>query len=271
MTSYQGKTAAITGGATGIGFALAKKLGSEGANIVIGEPRQNRLDEAVEKLSALAICVRATVLDVADPVSVEAFADFAWESFGQVDLAINNAGISVGQSKLIDLPLEKLHQIFRVNVFGVWHGCAVFGRRMLEQGTPAAIYNIGSENSLFVAVSHSAAYVATKHAVLGMTESFREEMPDHITVGTVFPGFVATELIPEAMQKFGMSADEFAGIVVEQIKAGEPLIVSHACNRDSIANRREEIDAAYDTYAPRYDGDEKYDVRKLVAKLSKRR
>ena len=249
---------------------MAKGFGAEGANIVIGEPRKNRLDEAMETLNGLGVSARTFVMDVSDPNSVDAFADFAWDSFGQVDLAINNAGISVGQSPLVELPLEKLHKIFGVNVFGVWHGCSAFGRRMIEQGTPAAIYNLGSENSLFVAVPNSAAYVATKHAVLGMTEAFREEMPDHIQVGTVFPGFVATEMIPEAIHPLAMNADEFAAIIIEQIRAGEPFIVSHACNRDSIAPRRAEIDAAYDTYAPRYDGDEKYDVRKLMAKMGQR-
>ena len=266
MTNYKNKTIAITGGATGIGFALAKGFGSEGANIVIGEPRQNRLDEAISKLTANGVNALAMLMDVSDPTSVEAFADFAWKAFGQVDVAINNAGISVGASRLTDLPLEKLHQIFGVNVFGVWHGCATFGRRMIEQGTPAAIYNLGSENSLFVAVPNSAAYVATKHAVLGMTEAFREEMPDYINVGTIFPGFVASEMIPQQVVKAAMDTDEFAANVIKQIRAGERFIVTHACNRDSIEPRRKALDAAYDTYAPRYDGDDEYDVRKLMVK-----
>lgn len=270
MQSYKDKTIAITGGATGIGFALAKALGLEGANIVIGEPRQDRLDEAVKQLQAHSISACAMVMDVASAESVEAFADFAWATFGQVDVAINNAGISVGTSPLVDLPAEKLHHIFGVNFFGVWHGCAAFSRRMIEQGTPAEIYNLGSENSLFVAVPNSAAYVATKHAVLGMTEAFREEMPDHIKVGTIFPGFVGTELIPAPARKHGMAPDAFAEIVIAQMRAGEHFIVSHACNRDSIDARRQEIDAAYDTYAPRYEGDDQYDVRKLMRKWSQR-
>jgi len=270
VTSYKDKVVAITGGATGIGFALAKAFGLEGASIVIGEPRQNRLDEASRTLQELDIDVCTMVMDVANPESVEAFADFAWGRFGQVDVAINNAGISVGQSPLIDLPLEKLHEIFGVNLFGVWHGCASFGRRMVEQGTPAAIYNLGSENSFFIAVPNSAAYVATKHAVLGLSEAFRQEMPNYIKVGTVFPGFVASELSPESVQKFAMDTDKFAEIVIDQMRAGEHFIVSHACNMDSIQARRKEVDSAYATYAPRYDGDDEYDVQKLIAKWNQR-
>jgi len=269
MPTYKGKTVAITGGATGIGFALAKALGQEGANIVIGEPRGERLEEAITKLTAEGIVAKSMLLDVSDPTRVEAFADYAWDSFGQVSLAINNAGISVGQKPLVDVPLEKLHKSFGVNVFGVWHGCASFGRRMIEQGTEAAIYNLGSENSLFVAVPNSAAYVATKHAVLGLTEAFREEMPDHITVGTIFPGFVSSEMIPEAIRGLAMDTDVFAAKVVAQIRAGERFIVTHACNRDSIAPRQEALAKAYDSYAPRYEGDEEYDVRKLIAKMSR--
>ena len=271
METYKGKTVAITGGATGIGFALAKALGKEGANIVIGEPREERLDEAVNALEAMDVSARSMILDVSDPESVEAFCAFAWACFGQVDLAINNAGVSIGQKPLVDVPLEKLNKIFGVNFFGVWHGCAAFGRRMIEQGTPAAIYNVGSENSLYVAVPNSAAYVATKHAVLGMTEAFREEMPDFINVGTIFPGFVGTELIPEAIRGMGMNVDHFAAAVIPQMRAGERFIVTHACNRDSITPRRAALDKAYDTYAPRYHGDDEYDVRKLIAKLSQQR
>ena len=95
---------------------------------------------------------------------------------------------------------------------GVWHGCKVFGKRLIEQGTPAAIYTTGSENSFFVAVPQSAAYVASKHAVYGLTEAFAEEMPEYVKVGLITPGFVGSELIPEGGRQLAMPPDEFASI-----------------------------------------------------------
>jgi len=267
MTSYKGKTVVITGGATGIGFALAKQFGAEGANIVIGEPRQHRLDDAVVALKAEGYEASALVMDVTDPESVESFADFAWNAYGAVHLLINNAGVSTSMQSMTKQPLGDMHRVFDVNVFGVWHGSAIFGKRMIEQGEPAAIYNLGSENSLFNAVPKTAAYIASKHAVRGMTEAMREEFPDFITIGLIMPGFVASELIPPAFAKFAMEADVFAGIVVEQIKAGAFYVVSHAYNVERFRPIHAEIEQAFADYAPRYEGDEAYDVRTLMAKF----
>ena len=264
MEDFKGKTVVITGGATGIGYAFAKALGSEGATIVIAEPREHRLKEAVASLSELGITAHAKQCDVAVPDQVEALADFAWEKTGQVDALFNNAGIGAGRSSVADLPLEKLRKVFDVNFFGVWYGCAVFSKRMIEQATPAIIYNTASENAFFTAAPNMAAYVATKHAVLGMTEAFREEMPDFIKVGTIFPGFVNSELISPKFAQFAMDTDLFAAKCIEQIKAGEHFVVTHAYNIERVKARYTALENAFATYAPRYAGDDEYDVRTLL-------
>ena len=161
-----------------------------------------------------------------------------------------------------------MQRVMAVNFQGVWQGCQVFGRRLMEQGTEAAIYNTGSENSFFVAVRHAAAYVASKHAVLGLTDALREEMPAHIRVGMIAPGFVGTPLIPEAMRPLGMPVDEFAGIILPQMLAGERYVVSHGYNQVRIDQRYELIRDAYSRYAPRQAGDERFDVRHLVEQYS---
>jgi NAD(P)-dependent dehydrogenase (short-subunit alcohol dehydrogenase family) len=269
MKNFAGKTVVITGGATGIGFAFAKAFGGDGAKIVIGEPRENRLQEAVAALAELGIEARYFVCDVTYPESVSSLADFAWDSFGQVDVLINNAGISVGRNKVVDAPLEDLHRVFDVNFFGMWHGAAIFGKRMIEQGTPASLYSVGSENSFFSAVPNRTAYLASKHAVLGMTEGLREEMPDFIDVGLIIPGYVATEMTGPQSAPVAMDADRFAGIALEQIRSGERFVVTHAYNIEHINARHEAVSKAYATYAPRYEGDEEYDVRTLIAKLQR--
>lgn len=268
MTSYQRKTVAITGGATGIGFALAKQFGAEGANLVIGEPREHRLAEAKAELDALGYPVATQVLDVRDPHSVEAFADFTWARFGECHLLVNNAGVGGPRGRITKIDVEAVRALFDVNFYGVWHGSASFGKRMVEQGEPAAIYNVGSENSFFNAMPKMAAYIASKHAVRGLTEALREEFPDFVTIGLICPGFVSTELTPPPFGALGMDADAYAPIVVEQIKAGTFYVVSHACNMDRIAPVHAEIETAYATYAPRYEGDQKYDVRRLVAQFA---
>lgn len=267
MLDLTDRTVVITGGATGIGFGLAKACGARGADIVIGEPRRARLEEAAAILTDRGIKACAIQLDVTDPEQLSDFAERAFAAFGEVALVVNNAGIGQARGSVIDTPVEELQRVMAVNFEGVWRGCQEFGRRLIEQGMPAALYNTGSENSFFVAVRHSAAYVASKHAVLGLTDCLREEVPDYISVGMIAPGFVGSELIPEPMRPMGMSVDEFSAIILPQMLAGEPYVVSHGYNQVRIDERQSVIAEAYRQFAPRQEGDERYDVRHLLEQL----
>ena len=268
MLDLENRTVVITGGATGIGLGLARACGHRGAHIVIGEPRQNRLDEAVAILEKDGIAARAYSLDVTVAAELEAFADQAFSAFGDVALVINNAGVGQKSGLVLDTSLEEMRRVMAVNFEGVWLGCKIFGKRLVKQGDPAGLYNTGSENSFFVAVNNAAAYVASKHAVYGLTDALRAEMPDLIHVGMIAPGFVGSELIPETMRELGMPVDEFAEIVLPQVLAGEPYVVSHGYNALRIRERMGEVEHAYAKYAPLKDSDAKYDVRTLLQKLS---
>lgn len=267
MDDFKGKTMVITGGATGIGFALAKAFGREGAAILIAEPRENRMQAAVTKLSALSIEANYFPCDVSDLAQVEALADFAWGLGRPVGGIVNNAGVAHARSRVSNTEMDQVRALFDVNFFGVWHGCSVFGKRLAEQGTPAGIFNTGSENSFFVAAPGSAAYVASKHAVLGLSDALREELPDFIHVGLICPGFVQSDLVSEQLMPMAMEADKFADIIVQQIKDDRFFLVSHSYNIERVNARHDEVARAYDQYAPRYEGDEEYDIRTLIEKL----
>lgn len=263
---FAGKTAVITGGATGIGFGLAKQLGARGSKLIIAEPREEKLQEACDALKQLGYDAKYFVCDVREYEQVEALADFAWDANGQVDMIFNNAGVGGGRSLVVDTPMEDVRAVFEVNLFGVWHGCKIFGKRMIEQGTPAGIYNTGSENSLFNAVPNTAGYLATKHAVLALTDSLREQMPDFIKVGLIIPGFVASDMTAGAAE-MAMDADTFTGKVVEQIANDEFYIVTHPYNMVRVDERYSEVKGAFDKYAPRYEGDDEHDVRTILANM----
>ena len=266
MKDFKDKLVVITGGATGIGYAFAKVFGGAGARLVLAEPRLNRLQEAVTALADLGVDASYCQSDVSDAESVRKLADFVWRELGQADVLINNAGITAANHPVTDLPLEELHKVFSVNFFGQWHVASIFGKRMLEQGTPASIYNVGSELSFFSSVPNATAYMATKHAILGLTEGLREEMPDHIDVGLIVPGFVGTEMHRAKVAERGMNADQFAAIAFPQIQAGERFVVTHAYNIVHIKSRFEAIARAYAKYAPRHDGDDDYDVKTMMAR-----
>lgn len=264
---FDGKIVVITGGATGIGFALAKAFGELGARICIAEPRENRLKEAVETLKALSVKAEYLVCDVSDPDQVAVLGEFAFSLGAPVAALVNNAGIGIGRGSVIDRDLADLRRLFDVNFFGVWQGCSVFAKRFIEQGTPAGIYNVGAENSLFVGVPNVAGYVSSKHAVHGLTDALRDELPEFIRVGLICPGFVKSEIIDPSVAHMAMDTDKFASLVVQQIQDGQFYIVSHAHNMVRVEHRYLEIQAAFETYAPQYAGDEEYDIRTLLQKM----
>jgi NAD(P)-dependent dehydrogenase (short-subunit alcohol dehydrogenase family) len=267
MENYENKTVVITGGESGIGYAFAKAFGAEGAQLVIASNRKDKISEAVEKLKNAGYKAEGTVCDVTDYKDVEFLADFAWSIFGQVDVLLNNAGIRQYPSRLLDMEIKNFKEVMDVNLYGTVHGVSVFGRRFLKQGTPAAIYNVGSENSFFNGVPGGAAYVASKHAVLAVSEALAEETPDNIEISLIVPGLVKTEMTKDV--PLGMEPDEFVSIIMPQLKAGNSYCVSHSYNIERIKERYETIKQAYNTYAPRQEDDIKYDLKNILSKYGK--
>lgn len=264
MKNYKDKVIVITGGATGIGFGYAKAFGQEGAKIVISGRRENRLQEAVAELEKLGVEASCKLADATRVEDTEALADFAWDKYGKVDVLVNNAGMMVPHAPVLDMPIEHIQGIFNVNFMGVVIGSKVFGKRFVEQGTPCAIYNIGSENSLFHGTPFNGAYVATKHGVMAITHSLKEELPEFVDISLICPGFVFSELGPKENMQHGMPTDEFINMTIPQLKANEFFVVSHAYNMERINDKNAKIAKAFETYAPRYEGDQQYDVRTVV-------
>lgn len=260
---FAGKTAVITGGATGIGFALARQLGRAGARIILFEPRENCLQEAVSTLTEQGVDAKYFVGDVTSADQVEALADFAWAENGRADIIINNAGIGSSRASVLDADPDEIARVYDVNFFGVWNGIRTFGKRFRADGKPSAIYATASENALFNALPMGgAAYVSGKHAVFGLMDVLRREAHQNIELGVIIPGWVATPLT----RGMGMDVDEFAGIIFKQMQAGEYYLVSHAYNMVRFDERYDELKAAFAEYAPRYDGDDEYDVQKFFAR-----
>lgn len=259
--------AVITGGASGIGLAVARELGSRGARVVLADLPGEQLDAAVAELKAEGIEALGEGCDVRELDQVEALAEAAFARLGRVDLVFNNAGVGGVRGKLWEVDPAAARAHFDVNFWGVWHGCRAFAPRLVAQASPSVIYNTGSENSFFCAMPHSAAYIAAKHAVLGLTENLREDLPEHVRAGLVIPGWVFTGIGPEAAMRHGMPADEFAQIIVPQMLARERFVVAHAYNQVRIHERIDALDAAFAAHAPRYEGDDEYDVRLVITRL----
>lgn len=262
MTDFAPKTAVITGGASGIGLALAKRLAGQGVQVMIADLPRDSLERA-----ALIDGVVTQACDVSDLAQVEALADAAFETFETVDLVLNNAGQGGVRGKMWEVDPDAARAHFDVNFWGIWNGCKAFAPRLNAQETASAMYNTGSENSFFCAVPQTAAYIAAKHAVLGMTESLREDLPDHVHAGLIVPGWVFTPLGPEQFMKFGMDVDAYVDIILPQILARKRFVVSHGYNTVRIAERMDELAASYAEYALPAEEDARHDVRLVFAQM----
>lgn len=267
MSAFAPRTAVITGGASGIGFAIARELAGQGITVMLADLPGVRLDRAAGMIEGAL----AQPCDVRELSQVEALAEAAFEQLGEVHLVLNNAGVGGPNGKLWEVDPEAARRHFDANFWGVWHGCRAFTPRLLEQAAHSAIYNTGSENSLFCAVPRSAAYIAAKHAVLGLTESLREDLSPHVHAGTIIPGWVFTDIGPEQFMKPGMPAEDYARIVVPQLLARRRFVVSHGYNTVRIAERMDELAASYAEYALPPDEDAKHDVRLVMDALRQAR
>ncbi len=260
---FAGKTIVITGGATGIGFALAKRIGAAGARIILFEPREDKLAEAAAELARFGIDARGFAGDVTDVAAVEALADFVWATHGRADAVIANAGIGGPRASVIDTDPAAARALFEINFWGVWNCIQSFGQRFRADGLPSAIYATASENGLFNAVrANGGAYVASKHAVLGLMDMLRNEAPPNIAVGVIIPGWVKSDLTRHA--DAAMDADTFAVRIVPQMEADEFYLVSHPYNVVRMEERWAEAYAAFAKYAPREPGDEAMDVQLYI-------
>jgi NAD(P)-dependent dehydrogenase (short-subunit alcohol dehydrogenase family) len=291
MKDLKSKVAVVTGGASGIGLGIARALAESGTHVVIADIREDRAVEEAAELAKIGERTIGCACDVSDRSAMERLADHAWSEFGHVDIIVNNAGVSCEVGPIIDGKAEDFRWLLDVNLIGEWNGCSVFGKRFMEQGTPAHILNTASENSFYVGAPYSGFYVATKHAVLGMSDALRMELPDFIHISILACGLVNTSLsdsgegrpdrfggpvirdeaIKQAgtqVMQMGVDPDEVGRLAVEGIKRGDFYIVTHPHNRDYIVERYDEILEAYDTHAPHFEGDDKYDVRKIFAQMT---
>ena len=195
-----GRTALITGGASGIGLAVAGKLAAAGMNVCIADLEGEALASAVDELAQLAAkgadAVMAVPTDVSQLESVEALRDAVLERFGEVALLMNNAGTGGGGGPWQNY--EGWQRVLGVNLFGVVHGLQTFTQGMIDQGTPCAIVNTGSKQGI-TNPPGDAAYNATKAAVKSITEGLAHQLRQvegcQVSAHLLVPGFTYTGMI----------------------------------------------------------------------------
>ncbi len=174
MKTLEGRVGVVTGAASGIGRAMAKVLAAEGVKVVLGDVEEGALKETADELASAGHDVLAHVTDVADAASVQALADATVAHYGAAHIVCNNAGVSGLVQQSWTAPIEDWQWVFGVNVWGIVNGIRAFLPILLQQ-EEGHIVNTGSA-ACFEALPGMAAYGASKHAVLGISEALYREM-----------------------------------------------------------------------------------------------
>jgi NAD(P)-dependent dehydrogenase (short-subunit alcohol dehydrogenase family) len=263
VEGFENSVSVVTGGGSGIGRGIALALARAGSDVVVADIDAARAADVVTELTAGGVDAVGVTCDVTDRAAVEQLAEAAWDRYGHVDVVANNAGVFPKFASVLDLDEHDARWVLEVNLMGVWYGCAAFGRRFVEQGTPAHILNTGSENSVGVPHTHAAFYTASKHAVLGFSDVLRRELPEFVGVSVLCPGMVETDLAtagrhrperfggptptnPWLSLEGGMDPEAVGELAVDGMRRGDFVIMTHPPVRDIADQRANDILAAFE-------------------------
>ncbi len=271
MRDLRGKTAFITGGASGIGLGMAEAFGREGMNVMLADIEAGALEAAVAGLSAKQVRVEGVRADVTSRDSVRAAALETIAKFGKIHLVCNNAGI--GASGLLGaVPERDWDWVIDVNLKGVVHGVEVFAPLIESHGEGGHFVNTASLAGMLSGPGMEP-YSATKFAVVAMSEGWAAQLaPKNIGVSILCPGFVSTHIYDsrrnrteaygadpmrdremesagKAAIQAGMATSAVGARVVEGVRDEDLYIFTHPEYRSLVEARFERILAAFDKSA----------------------
>lgn len=264
-----GKSAFITGGASGIGLAVAQKCAAGGMRLLIADIEEGALATAADALRGLGAEVVAFQLDVSDLDRYRAVAAEVISEHGAPFLLVNNAGVAWKAPASAATP-EDWRWMVSVNVLGVGYGISLFVPAMIESSAQGYVINTASVTGLITSPGSSAVYASTKHSVLAISETLAHELRPHgIHVSVLCPGSVATNItdadrnVPGNVSREGLSMAEaaereFTRAFVSQGVASERIaeqafaalrerrfyVITHPEYREEIETRHRQIEAA---------------------------
>lgn len=233
MKDFKNKVVVVTGAGSGIGRALAIQFAKSGAKLALNDFKANTLNETCALAKIEGAEVFETSFDVSSKEAVAKFADEVVKHFGRVDIAVNNAGIGLGDYLVHEVDLNLFERVMSINFYGVLYGSHYFIPHLLKQ-PEASLVNISSIFGL-TGINRSSAYCSSKFAVYGLNQCLWNEYADtHMTVHSVHPGGINTNItqnsldynsvadtkLHDAFQKefLKLTPDYAASVIIEGIK-----------------------------------------------------
>ncbi len=216
---HRDKTAIVTGGASGIGAGIARRLSRDGANVVIADLNGDLANTVAEALPGRAIAVE---LDVTDEAAMDGLVDRAVRNFGGLDIMVNNAGI-IQVAPLAETGYGDWKRLMAVNIDGVFLGSRAAARVMVQQGRGGTIIN-ASSGAGRRGVPNISGYCASKAAIIMLTQSLAVELAPHrITVNSYAPGHIMTPFWKGITEGFAKVLDKSPDEVEAMFRATVPM------------------------------------------------
>ena len=266
MRTFEGKTAVVTGAASGIGRALAARFAKAGMKVVLADVERDALAAAETELKAGGAEVLAVETDVSKPEEVDALAARTVEVFGGVHILCNNAGVGDAPLPSWERSLEDWKWVLGVNLWGVIHGIRAFVPIMLRQGVEAHVVNTASVAGL-ISMPFASAYAVTKHGVVALSESLHHELTftgAPVRVSVLCPAWVRTRILDaqrnrpggalpwdprfapmeemmRGMLASGMPPEAIADAVFEAVRDEKFYVLTHPEQDAAIRRRMEAI------------------------------
>lgn len=209
-----GRVAVVTGGASGLGRAIAVGFAQAGASVVLVDVNDEGMRETAALISEQGHAAHTEHVDVTSKPEVDALADRVVDQHGHVDILVNSAGAAF-RSPAEEFPEERFDFILALNLKATYLCCQAFGRKMLAEGK-GSIINLGSIGS-FIAYPWASAYLASKGGVLGITRAMALEWRDRgVRVNAIGPTLMDSPMTTQAAQRTSLTADWIKGRMLRQ-------------------------------------------------------